>query len=243
MRHAKYMAFISKGISLFEDISYLYILCYLNLKIKILEFTFLKKKFASYCDGMNVILYTSAVPRFVSISHQVYREICPTSTPTKPLTAFRIITFPSFYLMPKSQRQVLCSTSHRNALLLCSTNHTIVGHVSFGWSIYLHFLLMSSTVPKPKWIHRAKKKKKKEDKFQIENLMRMLRKCFITFKKIVKVSVKAHMILVSFLCHSLSFFFSFSTNKLPNVWVKPRACVCGCFACPKRTDKCRQSIH
>lgn len=110
---------------------------------------------------MNVILYTSAVPRFVSISHQVYREICPTSTPTKPLTAFRIITFPSFYLMPKSQRQVLCSTSHRNALLLCSTNHTTVGHVSFGWSIYLHFLLMSSTVPKPKWIHRAKKKKKK----------------------------------------------------------------------------------
>lgn len=204
---------------------------------------FKKKKFASYCDGMNVILYTSAVPRFVSISHQVYREICPTSTPTKPLTAFRIITFPSFYLMPKSQRQVLCSTSHRNALLLCSTNHTTVGHVSFGWSIYLHFLLMSSTVPKPKWIHRAKKKKKKEDKFQIENLMRMLRKCFITFKKIVKVSVKAHMILVSFLCHSLSFFFSFSTNKLPNVWVKPRACVCGCFACPKRTDKCRQSIH
>lgn len=45
MQHAKYMAFIPKGISLFEDISYLYILCYLNLEIiKILEFTFFLKK-------------------------------------------------------------------------------------------------------------------------------------------------------------------------------------------------------
>lgn len=44
MRHAKYMAFISKGISLFEDISYLYILCYLNLKIKDIRIHVFKKK-------------------------------------------------------------------------------------------------------------------------------------------------------------------------------------------------------
>lgn len=108
---------------------------------------------------------------------------------------------------------------------LCSANHTTVGHVSFGRSIYLHFLLMSSTLPKPR---TDRQNKKKEDKFQIEKLVHMLRKCFITFKKIVKVSVKAHMILVSFLCHSLSFFSSFSTNKLLNVRVKPHACVCVC---------------
>ncbi len=92
------------------------------------------------------------------------------------------------------------------------------------WAIHLsplppHVLDSAKT---PEWIDRTKK----EDKFQIEKLMRMPRKCFITFKKTVKVSVKAHMILISFLCYSLSFFSSFSTNKLLNVWVKPHACVC-----------------
>lgn len=161
---------------------------------------------------------------WVRIFNWVCREIWQTSTPTKLLTAFKIIKFSMLWFQAKITTLSSLFNQSQKCSALCSANHTAVGHVSFGRSIYLHFLLMSSTLPKPEWIDRTKK----EDKFQIEKLMRMLRKCFITFKKIVKVSVKAHMILVSFLCHSPSFFSSFSTNKLLNVWVKPHACACVC---------------
>lgn len=75
------------------------------------------------------------------------------------------------------------------------------------WSFHLYPL--SPRVQDSAKVQMDSLNKKKEDKFQIENLMSMLRKCFITFKKTVEVSVGVHMIPVSFLCHSLSFFSSF----------------------------------
>lgn len=87
----------------------------------------------------------------------------------KLLTAFRIITFfppPVCDWEPKTGRRGVSVFSQSQKLFaaLCSANHTTVGHVHsfFGRSIYLHFLLMSSTLPKnpPERIDGAHTKKK-----------------------------------------------------------------------------------
>ena len=94
---------------------------------------------------------------WVSISHKVYREIWQTSTPTKLLTAFKIITFSRLWFQAKIATSSSLFNQSQKRSALCSANHTTVGHVSLGRSIYLHFLLMSSTLPKPQMDRQNKK--------------------------------------------------------------------------------------
>lgn len=154
----------------------------------------------------------------ISLSLQ---ENWQTSTPAKLLTAFKIITF----LLLWFEAKLTTSTSLFNQWQKCCS---LFSQSYNSWPRILQ-AIHRSPLP-PHVLNSAKTRtgrqnKKGEDKFQIGNLLRMLRKCFITFKKTVEVSVKTHMVLVPFLCHSLSFFSAFSTNKPPNIWVKPHACV------------------
>lgn len=195
-----------------------------------------------YCNS-SVSDYTSGQVRGKILCHQFsnefilmsFRNIWHISIELKKklLTGFKRTTFFLLYLKPTSH-QILYSASHRGFMLF-------VKPITQQLATYLladPSISASSSCPLP--CQNLSGQSKNEDKFQMENLTHMPRKCFITFKKIVKVSVKAHMIFVSVpLPFSCSFFSSFSTNTVPNVRVKPHVgvCLCCCFIYPKRTDK------
>lgn len=88
---------------------------------------------------------------------EFYGEIWQTSTPTKLLTAFKIITFSPLWFQAKITASSSLFNQSQKPSALCSTNHTTVGHESFDQSIHLHFLLMSSTLPKPRMDRPNKK--------------------------------------------------------------------------------------